>query len=244
MNNNKNILFYSNFCEYCKEFNNEINNLNIKFIGICVDGNRNLPNYVKSVPTIAVNNNIITGDNVFKWLENIKSVSHTNSGQQANQNMGQQMNQNMGQQMNQNMGQQMNQNMGQQVNQNMGQQMNQNMGQQVNQNMGQQVNQNMGQPVNQTSQKAPINDDNILAWHANEMGSAYSDSFSFLDSKDTNEGQPLSHNFEFLGNISDAKINTPQEDSFNSSKDKGMSDYEKLMSDRDTQPYVNTIQRI
>ena len=215
MNNNKNILFYSNFCQYCKEFNNEINNLNIKFIGICVDGNRNLPNYVKSVPTIAVNNNIIAGDNVFKWIENIKGINHSNSGE----NMGQQI--------------------GQPQNQNMGQPPNQNMGQQSNQNMGQQSNQNMGQQSNNQS-----NDDNILAWHANEMGSAYSDSFSFLDSKDTNEGQPLSHNFEFLGNPTDTKINTPQEDKFNSSKDNGMSEYEKLMSDRDKQPFVNNIQRV
>ena len=57
MNQNKNILFYSNYCEHCKELLIKINNFKLKEdIQLnCVDTNRkNLPAFIKSVPTLVV----------------------------------------------------------------------------------------------------------------------------------------------------------------------------------------------
>ena len=80
---NKNILFYSNYCQHCKEILMKINNFNLKekISLTCVDTNRkNLPAFVKSVPTMVVpsENKMITGDDVFAWVNNEASKKTTN----------------------------------------------------------------------------------------------------------------------------------------------------------------------
>ena len=92
------------------------------------------------------------------------------------------------------------------------------------------------------------NAEEISPYHANEMGTMFSDSFSFLDSDDTKEGQPISHNFEFLG--SNFSISTPEESGSNNSissssnKGKGQSDYDKLIQQRDSESFAQPINRI
>ena len=102
-----------------------------------------------------------------------------------------------------------------------------------------------------TQKAKPEEANDITPYLANEMGSMFSDSFSFLDSDDTKEGQPISHNFEFLGN--NFTINTPEEsgNSHNTmeqtmtrEKGKGNSDYEKLLQQRDSESFAQPINRI
>ena len=57
-----------------------------------------------------------------------------------------------------------------------------------------------------------------MAWHNTEMGSTFSDNYSFLDSDTSAEGtggSSITHNFSFLNNNSSGlnpnQINTPQD---------------------------------
>lgn len=89
MNQNKNILFYSNYCEHCKELLIKINNFKLKEdIQLnCVDTNRkNLPAFIKSVPTLVVpsENKVIVGDDVFKWVNTEVSKKSVKSNNVSN----------------------------------------------------------------------------------------------------------------------------------------------------------------
>ena len=92
MNNSKPTLFYSNYCQHCKELLIKINNFNLKekVNFNCVDQNRkNLPAFVKSVPTIIVpsENKMFSGENVFNWVNNeISKMNVKNKQNNQNQN--------------------------------------------------------------------------------------------------------------------------------------------------------------
>ena len=69
----KNLLFYSNQCKYCKELAQLLNKYNItdQFITICVDDkNLKLPKIVTSVPLVIMkeSNVILEGDQIFDFL--------------------------------------------------------------------------------------------------------------------------------------------------------------------------------
>ena len=71
----KNLLFYSNKCEYCKELAGLLNKYNIvdNFIKICVDDpNLNLPKIVTSVPFAIMKdlNKVLEGNDIFKYIKN------------------------------------------------------------------------------------------------------------------------------------------------------------------------------
>jgi hypothetical protein len=78
------VLFYSNNCDYCKEFLIRLSKLNVEifntFLKICVDNNPNLPPSINSVPTIIIPSHEypLTGDSVFMWLDGIDNqpVNH------------------------------------------------------------------------------------------------------------------------------------------------------------------------
>lgn len=55
----------------------------------------------------------------------------------------------------------------------------------------------------------------IIAFHPDEMGQNFGDSYSYLDSKDSE--QPMEHTFSFIKR-GDQKIETPSEESFISTK--------------------------
>ena len=70
---NKNILFYSNNCEYSQKLISIINEEKIghNLVRICVDGICDkLPKFVQSVPTIFLRDTkqVITDDDIQKWI--------------------------------------------------------------------------------------------------------------------------------------------------------------------------------
>ena len=89
MNNSKPTLFYSNYCQHCKEILIKANNFNLKekLNFNCVDQNRkNIPAFVKSVPTIIVpsENKMLSGENVFNWINSEISKINMNKNNQNN----------------------------------------------------------------------------------------------------------------------------------------------------------------
>jgi hypothetical protein len=70
----KDIIFYSNFCTFCKDVINRISKtpLNDNMVYICVDDrNIKLPPFVQAVPTIYLSNEkkIIIDENIDKWIQ-------------------------------------------------------------------------------------------------------------------------------------------------------------------------------
>ena len=70
----KDILFYSNFCTYCKEVINNISNtpLNENMLFVCVDDeNIQLPPFITSVPTIYLINDkkIVVDEAIGDWIK-------------------------------------------------------------------------------------------------------------------------------------------------------------------------------
>ena len=88
----KDIIFYSNYCNFSKEVIGKLNNTSIRdsFLYICVDDtNINLPTFVKAVPTIylAQQKRILVDESIDMWLNSIgrQAVSQqsNNSGSGA-----------------------------------------------------------------------------------------------------------------------------------------------------------------
>jgi hypothetical protein len=80
MNNNKYILFYSNFCSNSKEFITELYKTKYYelFMKVCVDKkNIKIPKQITSVPTIIVPNypRPLTGGEAFFWLEGMGRIN-------------------------------------------------------------------------------------------------------------------------------------------------------------------------
>lgn len=70
----KDIIFYSNFCTYCKDVINRISKtpINDNMVYICVDDrNIKLPPFVQAVPTIYLTSEkkIIVDENIDKWVQ-------------------------------------------------------------------------------------------------------------------------------------------------------------------------------
>ena len=183
MSQNKNILFYSNYCQHSKICLDKVNKSNLRndVIFFCVDENRSkIPSFITCVPTFLTSNkDIIHGQPLFRYLDSqIK-----NQGSQ---------------------------------------------------------NQNQNHPTNNNVQ---TNDLDPLAWHGNEMGSAFSDHYSFLDVDTSAEGaggQSIAHSFEFLNgpnngytNINNNEINTPEEFTKSNKTDALSQRMEQLKASRD-----------
>ena len=86
--------------------------------------------------------------------------------------------------------------------------------------------------------------DEIMAYHSNEMGSSMSGKYSFLE--DANNSS-INYNFSFIGDTStDTRINTPKEfnGNENSNKSKSQSDFEKLIESRNSEQFAKGIQRV
>lgn len=69
----KDILFFSNYCDYCTDLLNTLIKKNIKteFMLVCVDNNRyNLPAFVDRVPIIFTrNDDILYDESIMKYIE-------------------------------------------------------------------------------------------------------------------------------------------------------------------------------
>lgn len=87
----KDILFYSNFCTYCKEILNNISQtpLNENMLFVCVDDeNIQLPPFITSVPTIYLINEkkIVVDEAIGEWIKeklNVNSPQKESSEIQA-----------------------------------------------------------------------------------------------------------------------------------------------------------------
>lgn len=90
MNNDKFVLFYSNYCQHCKEFLSKLKKKDIqlfkKFNKILVDGNTNIPKSIVSVPTIITpsHNHPLTDNSVFIWLDTMADNYVENNNQLSN----------------------------------------------------------------------------------------------------------------------------------------------------------------
>ena len=80
-----------------------------------------------------------------------------------------------------------------------------------------------------------------MAWHNTEMGSTFSDNYSFLDSDTSAEGtggSSITHNFSFLNNNSSGlnpnQINTPVDNTQQARKDPLTQRMEALAASRDS----------
>tara|TARA_B100000427_G_C15179433_1_gene450893 strand:+ start:21 stop:575 length:555 start_codon:yes stop_codon:yes gene_type:complete len=96
--NKRDVYFYSQNCQFCKNLDGLLGSMPIKFVKICVEKypRNNLPKFLDVVPTLVLRDgNIIKGKNAIEWA---KMFSGGNSQQQSNQ---QQQNQQQKQQQNQ-----------------------------------------------------------------------------------------------------------------------------------------------
>lgn len=76
MNNKKDLLFYSNYCEFSKEVLTFLTKKNVRniFLLVCIDtGKYKVPPIITSVPTIltADYKSIICENDIYKYIENI-----------------------------------------------------------------------------------------------------------------------------------------------------------------------------
>ncbi len=107
---------------------------------------------------------------------------------------------------------------------------------------------NHNQNPNPNQGAGPSGDDSAIApYVAGEMGSCFSDSFSFLDG-DPHGGKPLAHTFTFIENgehqISSQNQNHNEIDRPNISNNQKSTSgfdvaYEQYMSNRDADPYIS-----
>lgn len=211
---NKDILFYSNFCFHCKNILNLINkNSNIKenLFLFCIDNNKNkVPSFIKSVPTIlTTNKDILIGKDVFNLITQsttkpLQGNNYPNHEQYQSQNQ-QQQHQLQQQQQYQPQHQQQ-------------------QPQQQQQQQYQPQQQQQKQQYQQQPQEKENNSSDPMAWHIKEMGSGFSDNYSFLEADTSAEGMggsSISHNFAFLNNLetSQTSLNLPTETKKNEKKD-------------------------
>ena len=97
-------------------------------------------------------------------------------------------------------------------------------------------------PSQNSSQNSPEPNEDIMAYHGNEMGGALSTNYSFLE--DSNNSS-LNHNFTFVGDAIPQAINTPKEFNDNNQiKSELDQQYEKMMEARNSDPSSKGIQRI
>ena len=85
-------------------------------------------------------------------------------------------------------------------------------------------------------------DEDLMAYHGNEMGSSLSTNYSFLESTSNTS---LNHNFTFINEDTTSNINTPKDfNSNNQAKSEIDLQYEKLMESRQSDSIGKGIQRI
>lgn len=78
----KDLLFFSNFCNHCKEIISTISKKNLKdhFLMVSVDNKKyKIPNFIHSVPTIlTTNKKIYTDVNIINYINSIKTQDTVN----------------------------------------------------------------------------------------------------------------------------------------------------------------------
>lgn len=180
----KNFLFYSNFCDHSKRFIDKINKTELmNQINLCCvdDENLNIPDFITSVPTLYLvqERNVLTDDQLFQWAE------LQQSGQQPHhQPMAQQMMQQMSSPQNSSPPQQNNY-------------------QQNSEPQAQEFTSTNRMPPQTNSEGNQVlsnvditGDNNISAYLGGEIGSGFSDQYSFISDADSNTA--MVHSFSYL----------------------------------------------
>jgi TolA-binding protein len=218
------VIFVSSKCEHCEKLLIGVQQYDIlkrTFSIVNIDTDP-FPNYIKSVPSLLINNQIVEGEELFEYMGRIVDASGEVEQEQPEQGQqGQQM-QGQGQQM-QGQGQQM---------QGQGQQMH-GQGQQMQGQQGQQ-----GQPQNQQCSK----EDELMGYCTS--GSCV-DFSTITESSDdyTKSFHTIDTNLSFLDGQTDlvdgshGSVQLSKDDTFDRSEKRTEfdNDYEKLMSDRNLQ---------
>lgn len=79
----KNIIFYSNNCDYSKDILTRIdNNLSHNFIKVCIDDERiEIPSFITAVPTIFLTEEkkILINDQILEWIKDNTELSTLSS---------------------------------------------------------------------------------------------------------------------------------------------------------------------
>ena len=79
----KNIIFYSNNCDYSKDILTRIdNNLSHNFIKVCIDDERiEIPSFITAVPTIFLTEEkkILINDKILEWIKDNTELSTLSS---------------------------------------------------------------------------------------------------------------------------------------------------------------------
>ena len=238
----KDLLFYSNYCLHSSNLLNSISktSLNSKMFYICIDDSKiKVPSFITRVPSVFLVNDkqVLVEDEIDIWVHScLANERHRQQPQQNQQQQQQQQQMPMQHQQQQQMPMQQQQQMP----------MQQQMPPQQQQQMPPQQQQQMPpQQQQQSSQEKPQSEEDIMAYHSNEMGSSMSGKYSFIES-DGNSS--LNHNFSFIDEASessDTKINTPKE--FNkddSSSGRGKTDFDRLMEQRNGESFAQGVQRI
>ena len=265
----KDLLFYSNYCLHSSNLLNSISktSLNSKVFYICIDDNKiKVPNFITRVPSVFLvkDKKVLVEDEIDQWInaklyqesqfqKSKQTLNNNNNMNQPpqNNNMNQfPQNNNMNQPLNSNiMERQLHNNMNQpqQNNNNMERQLHNNMNQPPqnnNMNQPQLHNNRETQPESVSNQKNSEDPEDIMAYHGNEMGSIMSGHYSFIED---GENSSLNHNFSFLDNMdTNTQINTPKEfnKNDNGTKTKSMTEYDRLLEQRNNESFSKGVQRI
>lgn len=77
----KDLLFYSNYCDFCKEIINTMIKKNIRnrFLLVCVDTRKyDIPSFIDRVPTILIvgSGETVTDENLYKYLDSLSISSN------------------------------------------------------------------------------------------------------------------------------------------------------------------------
>ena len=254
----KDLLFYSNYCLHSSNLLNSISktSLNSRMFYICIDDSKiKVPSFITRVPSVFLvkDKQVLVEDEIDIWVNSCLAKERQRQQPQHQQHQQQQQQHQQQQQMpmqqqQQQMPMQQQQQQQQMHPQQQHQQQQMPPQQQQQQQMPPQQQQQQQMPPHQqqqTPQEKPQSEEDIMAYHSNEMGASMSGKYSFIES-DGNSS--LNHNFSFIDEASessDTKINTPKE--FNKdegSSGRGKTDFDRLMEQRNGESFAQGVQRI
>ena len=254
----KDLLFYSNYCLHSSNLLNSISktSLNSRMFYICIDDSKiKVPSFITRVPSVFLvkDKQVLVEDEIDIWVNSCLAKERQRQQPQHQQHQQQQQQHQQQQQMpmqqqQQQMPMQQQQQQQQMHPQQQHQQQQMPPQQQQQQQMPPQQQQQQQMPPHQQQQppqEKPQSEEDIMAYHSNEMGASMSGKYSFIES-DGNSS--LNHNFSFIDEASessDTKINTPKE--FNKdegSSGRGKTDFDRLMEQRNGESFAQGVQRI
>jgi hypothetical protein len=235
-NNQKYVLFFSEYCDYCKELLGEIKKFQLEaifnFFNVDIQRNK-LPNFVTEVPCVFLPefNHVLTGEEVFGLLNHMKKELGLvkNEPPQMQQQPSPQMQQPPPNNSDFNQMVQSGMQPHPSENQNMRPNQNEPPQRMIPQNTGPQQNSNKEPPAAAAPPQSEPGE--LEGYNICEMGMC-SDSYSYLD-----DDKMIQHNFELISGSENVPQNIPQQASQDSDPRKGSTKEQKI-SDTKYQDYI------